>query len=145
MAVLRAPTQTHCRDVIIFQTQPYSLFRWDDTVPRPEAGLIVRLNVLTSPRWPLFIKPFAKGCSAPERAAFRFPSRLCEDFIGKNAELFAEPMNWLPLKLRSKVEKRVSFFSNMKPVITAWRSHFVERLKSEPVVFLSLNVNSWLI
>ncbi|XP_028990468.1 kelch domain-containing protein 1-like [Betta splendens] len=70
VAVLRAPTQTHCRDVIIFQTQPYSLFR------------------------------------------------LCEDFIGKNSELFAKPIKWLPSKLRSKVEKRVSFFSNMKPVPT---------------------------
>lgn len=31
MAVLRAPSQHHCRDVIVFQTQPYSLFRWGRT------------------------------------------------------------------------------------------------------------------
>ncbi|XP_053269368.1 kelch domain-containing protein 1 [Pleuronectes platessa] len=64
VAVLRAPSEHHCRDVIIFQTQPYSLFR------------------------------------------------LCRDFIGKNPELFAEQLKWLPSKLRSKVDKRVSFFSN---------------------------------
>ncbi|XP_026207443.1 kelch domain-containing protein 1-like [Anabas testudineus] len=71
VAVLRAPSQNHCRDVIIFQTQPYSLFR------------------------------------------------LCEDFIGKNPELFGKQINWLPSKLSNKVKKRVTFFSNMQPVLTA--------------------------
>uniref|UniRef100_A0A8D3CLK0 Kelch domain-containing protein 1 n=2 Tax=Scophthalmus maximus TaxID=52904 RepID=A0A8D3CLK0_SCOMX len=71
VAVLRSPTQNHCRDVIIFQTQPYSLFR------------------------------------------------LCEDVIGKHPERFAKQLNWLPSKLRSKVDKRVSFFSNTTPVLTA--------------------------
>ncbi|KAK2820662.1 hypothetical protein Q5P01_023621 [Channa striata] len=71
VAVLRAPSQHHCRDVLVFQTQPYPLFR------------------------------------------------LCEDFIGRNPELFEKSLKWLPSKLRSKVKKRVAFFSNMKPVLTA--------------------------
>uniref|UniRef100_UPI0037E9B093 kelch domain-containing protein 1-like n=1 Tax=Semicossyphus pulcher TaxID=241346 RepID=UPI0037E9B093 len=71
VAVLRAPSQTHCSDVIIFQTQPYSLFR------------------------------------------------LCEDFMGRNAELFEKQLNWLPSKLRSKIDKRVAFFSAARPVLTA--------------------------
>nr|CBN81669.1 Kelch domain-containing protein 1 [Dicentrarchus labrax] len=71
VAVLRAPSQDHCRDVFIFQTQPYSLFR------------------------------------------------LCEDFIGRNPELFGKQLNWLPSKLRSKIEKRVAFFSSATPVLTA--------------------------
>ncbi|XP_019962343.2 kelch domain-containing protein 1-like isoform X1 [Paralichthys olivaceus] len=66
VAVLRAVSKHHCRDVIVFQTQPYSLFR------------------------------------------------SCEDFIGKNPQLFAKQLNWLPSKLRSKVDKRVSFFSSEK-------------------------------
>nr|XP_020472206.1 kelch domain-containing protein 1-like [Monopterus albus] len=70
VAVLRAPSQHHCRDVIIFQTQPYSLLR------------------------------------------------LCEDFVGENPELFEKQISWLPSKLRSKIKKRVAFFSNMKPVLT---------------------------
>lgn len=71
VAILRAPSQHHCRDILIFQTQPYSLFR------------------------------------------------LCEDFLGKNPELFEKQINWLPSKLRSIVDKRVVFFSNMKPALTA--------------------------
>ncbi|XP_073346124.1 kelch domain-containing protein 1-like [Pagrus major] len=71
VAVLRAPSQHHCRDVFIFQTQPYSLIR------------------------------------------------LCEDFIGRNPELFGKQLNWLPSKLRSKIEKRVAFFSTVTPVLTA--------------------------
>ncbi|KAG7227721.1 hypothetical protein INR49_029485, partial [Caranx melampygus] len=71
VAVLRAPSQHHCRDVIVFQTQPYSLFR------------------------------------------------LCEDFMGKNPELFRRQLESLPSKLRSRVEKRVAFFSSVKPVATA--------------------------
>lgn len=71
VAVLRAPSQNHCRDVFMFQTQPYSLFR------------------------------------------------LCEDFIGGNPELFGRLLNWLPSKLHNKIDKRVAFFSAMKPVLTA--------------------------
>ncbi|XP_060884497.1 kelch domain-containing protein 1-like isoform X1 [Labrus mixtus] len=71
IAVLRSPSQNHCKDVIVFQTQPYSLFR------------------------------------------------LCEDFMGKNPERFVKQLNWLPSKLRSKVEKRVAFFSATPPVLTA--------------------------
>ncbi|KAM9837795.1 kelch domain-containing protein 1-like [Aulostomus maculatus] len=67
VAVLRAPSEHHCRDVLIFQTQPYSL------------------------------------------------SRLCEDFIGRNADVFAAQLNWLPSKLLSKIEKRVAFFSTTRP------------------------------
>ncbi|KAM3591668.1 uncharacterized protein V6R79_005615 [Siganus canaliculatus] len=63
VAVLRAPSQDQCRDVFIFQTQPYSLFR------------------------------------------------LCEDSIGRNCELLRKQLNWLPSKLRSKIDKRVAFFS----------------------------------
>ncbi|XP_072229178.1 kelch domain-containing protein 1-like [Leuresthes tenuis] len=71
VAVLRAPSEHHCSDVLIFQTQPYSLFR------------------------------------------------LCEDFIGRNPELFRQQLNWLPSKLRHKINKRAAFFSAMKPVPTA--------------------------
>ncbi|KAK2884522.1 kelch domain-containing protein 1-like isoform X2 [Channa argus] len=71
VAVLRAPSQHHCRDVLVFQTQPYPLFR------------------------------------------------LCEDFIGSNLEVFEKPLNWLPSKLRSKIKKRVAFFSATKSVLTA--------------------------
>ncbi|XP_008312206.1 kelch domain-containing protein 1-like [Cynoglossus semilaevis] len=70
VAVLRAPSQHHCSDIIIFQTQPYSL------------------------------------------------SRLCEDFVGKNPGLFVIQLNWLPSKLRSRVDKRVAFYSSMTPVHT---------------------------
>ncbi|XP_028264501.1 kelch domain-containing protein 1-like isoform X2 [Parambassis ranga] len=63
VAVLRAPSQNHCSDVLIFQTQPYSLYR------------------------------------------------LCEDLIGGNPELFRTPLRRLPPKLRSKINKRVAFFS----------------------------------
>ncbi|KAM7370580.1 hypothetical protein PAMP_010112 [Pampus punctatissimus] len=66
VAVLRAPSQHHCRDVFMFQTQPYSLFR------------------------------------------------LCEDFIGGNAQLFGKQLNWLPSKLQNKIDKRVAFFSAMR-------------------------------
>lgn len=38
--------------------------------------------------------------------------------MGKNPELFGKQLNWLPSKLRNKVDKRVAFFSNMKPVLT---------------------------
>nr|XP_057934213.1 kelch domain-containing protein 1-like isoform X2 [Doryrhamphus excisus] len=67
VAVLRAPSQHHCQDVFIFQTQPYSLFR------------------------------------------------LCEDFLGRNAEVPGCRPAWLPTKLRSRVEKRVAFFSLLAP------------------------------
>ncbi|KAE8283954.1 Kelch domain-containing protein 1 [Larimichthys crocea] len=68
MTVLRAPSQNHCKDVLIFQTQPYSLYR------------------------------------------------LCEDFLGRNPELFGLLLDWLPPKLRNKVDKRVAFFSAATPV-----------------------------
>ncbi|XP_070708381.1 kelch domain-containing protein 1-like [Pempheris klunzingeri] len=71
VAILRAPSQHHCRDVFMFQTQPYSLLR------------------------------------------------LCEDFLGGNPELFGKQLNWLPSKLRSKIDKRVAFFSTTKPLLTA--------------------------
>lgn len=69
VAVLRAPSQNQCRDVILFQTQPYSLFR------------------------------------------------LCEDFMGRNSELFVKQLNWLPSKLRNKIDKRVAFFSSTSPPV----------------------------
>ncbi|XP_047464736.1 kelch domain-containing protein 1-like [Mugil cephalus] len=69
VAVLRAPSPYHCRDVFMFQTQPYSLFR------------------------------------------------LCEDFIGGNPGLFRKRLDWLPSKLHSKIDKRVAFFSTMKPCV----------------------------
>lgn len=71
LTVLRAPSQHHCRDVFIFQSQPYSLFR------------------------------------------------LCEDAIGRTPELFGKQLNWLPSKLRTKIDKRVAFFSAATPVLTA--------------------------
>ncbi|XP_076616563.1 kelch domain-containing protein 1-like [Chaetodon auriga] len=71
LTVLRAPSQHHCRDVLIFQSQPYSLFR------------------------------------------------LCEDAIGRNPEQFGKQLNWLPSKLRTKIDKRVAFFSAATPVLTA--------------------------
>ncbi|KAM6897618.1 kelch domain-containing protein 1-like [Xenentodon cancila] len=71
VAVLRVPSQHHCRDVLIFQTQPYSLFR------------------------------------------------SCEDFIGRNPELFRHQLVWLPSKLHNKIKKRVAFFSTTKPNLTA--------------------------
>ncbi|XP_062299094.1 kelch domain-containing protein 1-like [Scomber scombrus] len=71
VAVMRAPSQDHCKDVFMFQTQPYSLFR------------------------------------------------LCEDFIGGNPELFGKQLDWLPSKLRHKVDKRVAFFSALTRVPTA--------------------------
>ncbi|XP_074475575.1 kelch domain-containing protein 1-like isoform X1 [Sebastes fasciatus] len=43
--------------------------------------------------------------------------RLCEDFIGKNPELFGKHLNWLPSKLHNKIDKRVAFFSATKPVL----------------------------
>ncbi|XP_058477817.1 kelch domain-containing protein 1-like [Solea solea] len=69
MVVLRAPSQHHCSNMIVFQMQPYSL------------------------------------------------SRLCEDFVGKNPQLFVRQLNWLPPKLRTKVDKRVAFFSNLTPCL----------------------------
>ncbi|XP_034050641.1 kelch domain-containing protein 1-like [Thalassophryne amazonica] len=70
IAVLRSPGQHLCRDVVVFQTQPYSLFR------------------------------------------------LCEDFIGRNANLFGNKLSYLPSRLQSKLEKRIVFFSATKPVST---------------------------
>lgn len=71
MVVLRAPTQDQCRDVFMFQTQPYSLFR------------------------------------------------LCEDVIGSNAAVLSRQLNCLPSKLRSKIDKRVAFYSTTAPVLSA--------------------------
>ncbi|XP_029312521.1 kelch domain-containing protein 1-like [Cottoperca gobio] len=70
VVILRAPSHNLCRDVFMFQTQPYSL------------------------------------------------SRLCDDFIGGNPELFGEQLKWLPSKLRNKIDKRAAFFSSTKPVLT---------------------------
>ncbi|XP_030611384.1 kelch domain-containing protein 1-like [Archocentrus centrarchus] len=63
MAILRLPSPHHCKDILIFQTQPYSL------------------------------------------------SRLCEDLIGRNSELFRMQLSCLPSKLQRKLEKRMTFFS----------------------------------
>ncbi|KAM9424584.1 kelch domain-containing protein 1-like [Pholidichthys leucotaenia] len=63
VAILRVPSAHHCSDMLIFQTQPYSL------------------------------------------------SRLCEDFIGRNPDLFSVQISWLPSRLQKKVDKRISFFS----------------------------------
>ncbi|XP_054455205.1 kelch domain-containing protein 1-like [Anoplopoma fimbria] len=71
VTILRAPSQNHCKDVFVFQTQPYSL------------------------------------------------SRLCEDLIGRNPERFGKHLNGLPSKLHKKINKRISFFSETKPVLTA--------------------------
>ncbi|XP_054609066.1 kelch domain-containing protein 1-like [Dunckerocampus dactyliophorus] len=42
VAVLRAPSQHHCRDVFIFQTQPYSLFRLCEDFLGRNAALLGR-------------------------------------------------------------------------------------------------------
>ncbi|CAB1312184.1 unnamed protein product [Coregonus sp. 'balchen'] len=36
--------------------------------------------------------------------------RLCEDCIGRNADVLQEQLSWLPPKLQETVDKRVSFF-----------------------------------
>lgn len=38
-------------------------------------------------------------------------SRLCEDLIGRNPELFGRQLHLLPSKLRVKVEQRAAAFS----------------------------------
>ncbi|XP_076008378.1 kelch domain-containing protein 1-like [Genypterus blacodes] len=40
-------------------------------------------------------------------------SRLCEDFIGRNAELLGKLLDWLPSRLKSKVDKRRAFFNKL--------------------------------
>ncbi|XP_037547154.1 kelch domain-containing protein 1 [Nematolebias whitei] len=45
--------------------------------------------------------------------------RLCEDFIGGNSELLKQQLDWLPSKLRDKINGRVAFFSAMKPIVSA--------------------------
>ncbi|XP_061666731.1 kelch domain-containing protein 1-like isoform X1 [Syngnathoides biaculeatus] len=37
--------------------------------------------------------------------------RLCEDFLGSNAQIFSPHLVRLPTKLRAKIDKRISFFS----------------------------------
>ncbi|XP_061120771.1 kelch domain-containing protein 1-like [Syngnathus typhle] len=69
ITVLTCPSQTHSGDVLMIQTQPYSLFR------------------------------------------------LCEDFLGRNSEVFSQHLCRLPAKLRDKIVKRISFFS--KPLVTS--------------------------
>ncbi|XP_029934176.1 kelch domain-containing protein 1-like [Myripristis murdjan] len=44
-------------------------------------------------------------------------SRLCEDFIGRRAELFRELLDWLPSKLQRRLDKRLTFFSADKPML----------------------------
>ncbi|KAL6094560.1 uncharacterized protein ACO6RY_15940 [Pungitius sinensis] len=47
--ILRAPSQNHCRDVFVFQTQPYSLFRLcEDLIGRNPERFGKRLNWLPS-------------------------------------------------------------------------------------------------
>lgn len=41
-----------------------------------------------------------------------FLCRLCEDFIGKHAKLFDKQLNWLPSRMRSKIDKRAAFLSH---------------------------------
>lgn len=53
-----------------------------------------------------------------------FAFRLCEDFVGRNPELFGKQLSWLPSKLRSKIDKRVAFFSAATPRLTAWKGLF---------------------
>lgn len=43
--------------------------------------------------------------------------RLCEDCIGRNAELLGEGLTWLPPKLQDRVNKRVTFFFNSPTLI----------------------------
>uniref|UniRef100_A0A8C3G0I5 Kelch domain-containing protein 1-like n=2 Tax=Cyclopterus lumpus TaxID=8103 RepID=A0A8C3G0I5_CYCLU len=71
VTILRAPSQNHCRDVFVFQTQPYALFR------------------------------------------------LCEDLIGRNPERFGKHLSCLPSKVHKKINKRVAFFSDTKPLLSA--------------------------
>ncbi|XP_003977277.1 kelch domain-containing protein 1-like [Takifugu rubripes] len=68
---MRAPSPHHCRDVLVFQTQPYSL------------------------------------------------CRLCEDFIGKHATLFDEQLDWLPARMRGKIDKRAAALSAAAPGLIA--------------------------
>ncbi|XP_075896670.1 kelch domain-containing protein 1-like [Nelusetta ayraudi] len=62
VTVLRVPSPHHCHDVLVFQTQPYSLHR------------------------------------------------LCVDLISGGSQLFGRQLDWLPLKLRRKIERRAAFF-----------------------------------
>lgn len=48
-----------------------------------------------------------------------FLSRLCEDFIGRNPELFQKHLTQLPLQLRGKMEKRFAFFSASPYILSA--------------------------
>lgn len=43
-------------------------------------------------------------------------SRLCEDLIGRNPELFGRQLHLLPSKLRIKVEQREAAFSSAAAV-----------------------------
>ncbi|KAM8888765.1 kelch domain-containing protein 1-like isoform 1-T1 [Synchiropus picturatus] len=50
--------------------------------------------------------------------------RLCEDFIGRNSALLAEQLKCLPLKLRSKIDKRVAFYSTVTTNGSSWNTNF---------------------
>ncbi|XP_062330424.1 kelch domain-containing protein 1-like isoform X1 [Osmerus eperlanus] len=64
ITILRSPLQNHCKDILVFQNQPYPLLR------------------------------------------------LCQDCLGQNAELVQEQITWLPPKLLTTVNKKVTFSSN---------------------------------
>ncbi|KAM9831208.1 LOW QUALITY PROTEIN: kelch domain-containing protein 1-like [Neosynchiropus ocellatus] len=50
--------------------------------------------------------------------------RLCEDVIGRNSALLAEQLKCLPLKLRSKIDKRVAFYSAVTPTGSSRNTNF---------------------
>ncbi|XP_010902631.1 kelch domain-containing protein 1 [Esox lucius] len=66
LTVLRSPSQKHCKDVLVFQTQPYPLLR------------------------------------------------LCEDCIGRHADVLQVQLSWLPPKLQETIDKRVFYFRTLQ-------------------------------
>lgn len=48
----------------------------------------------------------------------RFPAffrRLCEDFIGQRATLFDKQLDWLPARMRGKIDKRAAALAAAAP------------------------------
>ncbi|XP_077406107.1 kelch domain-containing protein 1-like [Vanacampus margaritifer] len=39
--------------------------------------------------------------------------RLCEDFLGRNSQLFSQHLDRLPAKLKARIDKRITFFSKL--------------------------------
>lgn len=52
-------------------------------------------------------------------AGASFSSRLCEDFVGRHAGLFDRQLDWLPSRMRRKIDKRAAFFAAAAPVLSA--------------------------